>query len=110
LGFVNYLDDLVAASYLVITKAGGLIVSEVMARQTPMVVIDPIPGQEEWNADYVVSVGAGVQIRLSEMVPVAVQHLLDAPDRLEALRARAGEAGRPQAAMAVAEAILKVAG
>jgi processive 1,2-diacylglycerol beta-glucosyltransferase len=56
LGFINYLDDLVAASDLVITKAGGLIVSEVMARQTPMVVIDPIPGQEEWNADYVVSV------------------------------------------------------
>lgn len=107
LGFIDYLDDLVTASDLVITKAGGLIVSEVMARQTPMVVIDPIPGQEEWNADYVVSVGAGVQIRLAEMVPMTVHNLLAAPDRLEMLRAGAKEAGRPQAAMAVANAILK---
>jgi processive 1,2-diacylglycerol beta-glucosyltransferase len=110
LGFINHLDDLVAASDLVITKAGGLIVSEVMARQTPMVVIDPIPGQEEWNADYVVSVGAGVQIRLPEMVPLAVHYLLTSPERLEALRLGASRAGRPQAAMAVADAILKVVG
>ena len=72
LGLVEYLDDLVAASEVVITKAGGLMVGEVMARQTPMILIDSIPGQEEWNADYVVSVGAGIQLRLAEMVPVAV--------------------------------------
>jgi processive 1,2-diacylglycerol beta-glucosyltransferase len=74
------------------------------------VVIDPIPGQEEWNADYVVSVGAGVQIRLPEMVPIAVHNLLASPERLEALRLGASQAGRPQAAMTVAEAILKIVG
>ena len=53
----HHVDDLVAASDLVISKSGGLIVSEVMARGTPMIVIDPIPGQEEWNADYVAGTG-----------------------------------------------------
>jgi processive 1,2-diacylglycerol beta-glucosyltransferase len=106
LGFVDYLDDLVAASDLVITKAGGLMVSEIMARQTPMLLIDPIPGQEEWNADYVVSVGAGVQLRLLDMVPVAVDHLLQCPSRLAELRAGAARAGQPQAALKVAEAVL----
>src|SRR5262245_5730615 len=51
LGFISHVDDLLAASDLIITKAGGLIVSEALARGTPLLVIDPIPGQEEWNAD-----------------------------------------------------------
>lgn len=109
LGFIDYLDDLVAASDLVITKAGGLIVSEVMARHTPMVVVDPIRGQEEWNADYVVSVGAGVQVRLPRMVPVVVQHLITNPARLAMLRAGATQAGRPGAAFAIADQVLAAA-
>jgi processive 1,2-diacylglycerol beta-glucosyltransferase len=106
LGLVEYLDDLVTASEVVITKAGGLMVSEIMARQTPMVLIDSIPGQEEWNADHVVSVGAGLQLRLAEMVPVTVDYLLKQPSRLAELRAGAARAGQPLAALKIAKAIL----
>lgn len=105
-GFVPYVDDLIAASDLVITKAGGLIVSESLARGVPMLLIDPIPGQEEWNADHVVSVGAGVQLRMAESIPVAVRHLLGQPERLAVLRAGAKRAGRPRAALDIAEHIL----
>lgn len=107
LGYIDYVDDLVAASDLVITKAGGLIVSEVLARGTPLLVISPIPGQEEWNADYVVSIGAGVQLRLPVWVPSTVQHLLAEPSRLTAMRERARRAGRPRAALDVAEHVLR---
>ncbi len=102
---IDYVDDLVAASDLVITKAGGLIVSEVLARGAPMVVIDPIPGQEEWNADYLVSSGAGLQLRVVEWIPWTVEQLLNAPERLATLRLHAGEAGRPNAARDIAEQI-----
>jgi processive 1,2-diacylglycerol beta-glucosyltransferase len=107
LGHIDDLDDLVAASDLVITKAGGLIVSEVLARGTPLLVIDPIPGQEEWNADYVVSTGAGVQLRLPVWAPYTVQHLLAEPSRLTAMRERARLAGRPRAALDIAEYVLR---
>ncbi len=107
LGFVDNLDDLIAASELVISKSGGLIVSEVMARHTPMLIIDPIPGQEEWNADYVVGVGAGVQIRLAEMSPFVVQNLIATPSRLKVLRAGAKRAGQAHAALTVADAVLE---
>jgi processive 1,2-diacylglycerol beta-glucosyltransferase len=106
LGFIDYVDDLVAASDLVISKAGGLIVSETLARGTPMLLIDPIPGQEEWNADYVVSAGAGVQLRMAESVPDTVRQLLRHHDRLAALRSGAQEAGRPRAALDIAERVL----
>jgi processive 1,2-diacylglycerol beta-glucosyltransferase len=107
LGFISYVDDLVAASDLVITKAGGLIVSEVLARGTPLLLIDPIPGQEEWNADYVVSAGAGMQLRMVELIPQAVEWLLASPERLLLLRRCAQAIGRPRAAVEIAETILR---
>jgi processive 1,2-diacylglycerol beta-glucosyltransferase len=106
LGLIDYVDDLVAAGDLIITKAGGLIVSEVLARGRPMVIIDPLPGQEEWNADFVVAAGAAVQFRLPEMVPPGVFELLDQPARLEGMALQARGLGRPRAALDIAEHIL----
>ena len=106
LGYVDYVDDLVAASDLVITKPGGLIVSEVLARGTPLAIVDPIPGQEEWNADFVAGAGAGIQLRMPEMVPPAVLALLEEPDRLESLARHARQAGRPRAALEIADNVL----
>ncbi|MFN8472973.1 MAG: hypothetical protein U0822_12365 [Anaerolineae bacterium] len=106
LGFVNYVDDLIVASDLVISKAGGLITSEVLARGTPMVVFDPIPGQEEWNADYVVGEGAGVQVRITNMVAPAVLAILRDRERLAVLRQDATRIGRPRAALDIADYIL----
>lgn len=106
-GFIDFVDDLVAASDLTITKAGGLIVSEILARGTPMVVIDPILGHEEWNADYVVCSGAGVQIRMAEMVPTLVNNLLTHPIWLDELHKGAIAAGRPRAAQDIASFIIQ---
>jgi processive 1,2-diacylglycerol beta-glucosyltransferase len=106
LGFIDYVDDLIAASDLVVTKAGGLIVSEVLARGRPLVLVDPIPGQEEWNADYVVSVGAGVQVRLGPMVPAVVENLVANPTHRQVLEEGAARAGRPMAALTIADAVL----
>lgn len=108
LGFIDYVDDLVTASDLVISKAGGLIVSEVLARGRPLVVIDPIPGQEEWNADFVVSAGAGIQLRLGALVPAAVEHLLTNTSHRQVLADGARQAGRPEAALTIADLVLKL--
>ena len=106
LGYISYVDDLIAASDLAITKSGGLIVSEILARGTPMLIIDPIPGQEEWNADYVAGVGAGAQLRNPETVPTAALDLFAQPDRLALMRTCAQRAGRPRAALDIAQQVL----
>lgn len=106
LGMIDYVDDLIVASDLTITKAGGLITSEILARGTPMVIVDPIPGQEEQNADVIAAAGAGVQLRLLEMVTPAVQYLLQHPERLAEMRQAALEIGQPGAAFNIAEYVL----
>ena len=107
LGAIDYVDDLVAASDLVITKSGGLIVSEVLARGTPTIVLDPIPGQEEWNADLVAGSGAGIQLRQPESVPLTAFSLLSEPERLAAMRVQAAKIGRPRAALDIADRVLR---
>ncbi len=106
LGMIDYVDDLVAASDLVITKAGGLIISEVTARGTPMIIIDPFPGQEEWNADAVAAAGAGIQLRLAEMVAPTVKSLLTNPRQLVFMQQQATSFGQPEAALTIAERII----
>ncbi len=106
LGFIDYVDDLVVASDIVITKAGGLTVSEVLARGRPMIIIDPIPGQEESNADYLAGVGAAISIRLPQHVPFAVTQLLSDAQRLAHMSNSASRAARPRAALDIVETIL----
>lgn len=106
-GTIDYVDDLIVASDLIITKAGGLITSEILARGTPMIIVDPIPGQEEQNADVIAAAGAGVQLRLLEMVAPAVQYLLRHPERLAEMSQSGLELGHPRAALTIAEHILQ---
>jgi processive 1,2-diacylglycerol beta-glucosyltransferase len=71
-----------------------------------MIIIDPLPGQEEWNADVVAGAGAGIQLRMPETVPPAALHLLNQPERLAAMAAQARAVGKPEAALDVARSIL----
>jgi processive 1,2-diacylglycerol beta-glucosyltransferase len=86
---------LLAASDLLIGKPSGQLIAEALARGVPLLLADPSPGQQEWNADYVVSLGAGEQLRL-----------LFASPRLAAMATRARAAGRPTAALTIADAVL----
>ncbi len=105
LGQIDYVDDLMVASDLIISKAGGLITSEILARGIPLVIVDPIPGQEEENADVIAASGAGIQLRLPEMVAPAVQFLLDHPERLAEMHQWAKALGKPDAALQIAKQI-----
>ena len=59
-GFTNEMHKLMAASDLVVTKPGGLTVSECLALGKPMLLISPIPGQEEHNAGFLMEEGGEI--------------------------------------------------
>ncbi len=97
-GFVTDMARLMAASDLAVTKSGGLTTSECLAMGLPMLIRDPIPGQEERNADYVVEAGAGVRVTGPHSLRFKLQKLLAGPDRLASMKASARLASRPAAA------------
>ncbi|MBI4343137.1 MAG: UDP-N-acetylglucosamine 2-epimerase [Candidatus Omnitrophica bacterium] len=97
-GFVSYMADLMAVSDLMVAKAGGLTVTEALARALPMVLYHVIPGQERLNAEYVARQGAAVIAPQPAQVIRAVRRCLEEPSRLEGMRRAAASLAHPHAA------------
>lgn len=109
LGFTTEIDELMGAADIVLTKPGGLTTSEVLARGAPMAIINPIPGQESRNSDYLLEHGAAIKINSLASVAWKLGALLGDPARLAGLRERAAALGRPRAAYEVAARALEMA-
>ena len=62
LSFTNQVPELMSVSDLVITKPGGLTTTESLASGLPLIIIDPLPGQEEENAEFIENSGAGIDV------------------------------------------------
>lgn len=109
LGFTTTFAELLAASDLVVGKAGGLTVAESTALGIPMVIYDPIPGQEEYNAAYLEGAGAALWVRhFAELRPTVLRALYS--DEHAQLSAASRRIGVPDAAMRAAKAILRASG
>ncbi len=110
LGFTREIDELMSAADLVVTKPGGLTTSEVLARGEIMVIVNPIPGQESRNSDYLLENGAAIKVNNAATLAAKVDALLASPERLEQLRANVRRTGRPRAAFDVVEKSLELLG
>ena len=84
-GFVDNVDVFMDASDCLIGKPGGLTTSEALAKELPMIMVDPIPGQEERNVEFLLN--NGLALSVSETLPVeeAVYYLLYNDGRREVL-------------------------
>jgi processive 1,2-diacylglycerol beta-glucosyltransferase len=101
LGFTTTVERVMRAADLVVTKPGGLSTSECLAMQVPMLLVSPIPGQEERNADYLLEAGAAMKAVDGATLSFKVGQLLAEPSRLAAMSAAAARIGRPHAAAEV---------
>ncbi len=105
LGFASNMHELLAASSLVITKPGGLTTSEALAVGRPILVINPIPGQEAANSDFILEQGVGVKVNRVEDLPLRVGELLGSRKLGDMARA-ARRVGQPEAALAVCREVI----
>jgi len=107
LGFIDNMHEVMAVSDLLITKAGGLTVSEALAKGLPMIIAFPIPGQEARNGDYLLESGAALKAHDFVELEYKIRMLLDDPGRLRMMRQSAEAIGKPRAAYVVAETVLE---
>jgi processive 1,2-diacylglycerol beta-glucosyltransferase len=106
LGYTEHMQELLAVADLAVTKPGGLTVSEALARGVGLVLIAPIPGQEERNSDFLLERGAAIKANHLRTLAHKVTQLLR--QRLEHLKANAHLLGRPNAARAIADESLRL--
>lgn len=105
-GFTRTIERLMSCADLAVTKPGGLTSSECLAVGLPMLVVSPIPGQEERNTDYLLEAGAALKAHDLAGVDYRVRQLLADPQRLKAMRQRALAIATPQAAQTVLQQVL----
>ncbi len=102
LGFTTVMHELMAVADLVLTKPGGLTASEVLASGAAMAIVNPIPGQESRNCDYLLEQGAAIKINNLATLASKIEDLLADPGRMSTLKSNAKRIAKPRAAFDIA--------
>jgi len=106
LGFSTNMHELMAVADLILTKPGGLTSSEALAMGKPLFILNPIPGQEAANSDFLLERGAAAKVNRVEDLPFRIEQLLGSK-KLAAMARAAKSLGRPKSAEAVCRAVLQ---
>ena len=97
LGFVSNMEQLMTVASLLISKPGGLTTSEALALGRPLLIVNPIPGQETANSDFLLEHGAAIKVNRIEDIAPRLEQLLTT-SRLAELQKAAQKLGRKTAA------------
>ena len=86
LGFTDKVPELMYISNLVVTKPGGLTTTESIASHLPIIIINPIPGQEEENAEFLERHGVGIWIRKKDNPDEIFSDLFSSQEKLNNMK------------------------
>jgi processive 1,2-diacylglycerol beta-glucosyltransferase len=106
LGYTDEMHRWMQMADLFIGKPGGLTTAECLASGLPMIIVAPIPGQEDRNSDHLLE--KGIALKCNEFTTLAykIDGLLDEPGRLQQMREKALWYGRPHAADTIVDTLL----
>lgn len=105
--FSNEVPKLMAIANLVVTKPGGLTTSESLASHLPMVVINPIPGQEEENAEFLESKNIAVWIKKSDDSKEIIKNLLNNKEKISIMKENTKILARPNSTRDICDVLFK---
>lgn len=96
-GYLENIAQLMAASDVIVTKPGGITCAESIAMELPMVIISPLPGQEDRNTDYFLNMGIAIKVRKAEHLVRELNALCNNKLRLKHMREMAAYLKKPEA-------------
>jgi processive 1,2-diacylglycerol beta-glucosyltransferase len=106
IGYTLEMDELMAASDLVLGKPGGLTTSEALSKGLVFVIVNPIPGQEERNSDHLLEAAAAVRCNNLPTLAYKIDRLLANPVRFASMQANAQGMAHPNAARDIVQKLL----
>lgn len=107
LPFTNQVPEFMNIADVVITKPGGLTTSESLISSLPIVVINPLPGQEEENALFLEKSGAGLWLREDDNPEEVLSSLLHDDQKLASMKQNAIRIAKPYSTKEICEIIMK---
>ncbi len=107
-GFTDKVSLMMDASDCIVTKPGGITSSEALAKGLPMIIANPIPGQEDRNVEFLMNNGAAVKVSTTFPADEAVYHLFKNPTRLKNIQEIVTELGKPNSMSDLVELIARL--
>jgi processive 1,2-diacylglycerol beta-glucosyltransferase len=98
-GFVDNMAEVMAACDYIVTKPGGLTTAESLAAGLPMIIFDPLPGQEDRNTEFLLNSGVAVKISKVGNIAAQIKQLMGNQKRNRQIREMAAELAKPMAAV-----------
>ena len=107
-GFIQNIHELMQIASLIISKPGGVTTAEVLSMGLPMVIVNPIPGQEVNNTTFLTHKGAAVKTDEPQDVYQIIDGLLENKTKIEQLKCAALKIAKPEASMDIAKLLLSL--
>lgn len=105
LGFTNLFMEYLKASDVILSKAGGVTMSEALVCETPVVIFQPLPGQEEQNSQFLMNYGAAIKAEVVEEIPVLLERIIFNKHYHSLMTENAKKLKQPNAASEIAKII-----
>ncbi|MDR3644974.1 MAG: glycosyltransferase [Clostridia bacterium] len=106
--YVNNVELMMDASDCIITKPGGLTTSEALAKHLPILMINPIPGQEERNVEFMLNNGMAMNVTPTYGIDEALYQLFLYPEKLRNMESNIRLVGKPNATADLCDFIMKL--
>ena len=107
-GFAENVDVMMDAADCIVTKPGGLTVSETLTKRLPLITVDPIPGHEERNTEFLVNNGVCIEVTKTFPLEEALYYLYQNPKRAELIRETMAIIGHPNAAEELSDFVFRI--
>jgi len=105
-GFTNKVDELMDASELIVTKPGGLTTSEALAKRLPIIIVNPIPGQEDRNTEFLLNNGVACKVTETYPLDEAVYNVICNAKHYRSMKARIDQMRRPNSTADICEYVI----
>ncbi len=108
-GYIDFVDLLMDASDCIITKPGGITTSEALAKNLPIIIVNPIPGQEDRNTDFLLNNGVAMKVTPTLPLDEIIFEMFSNPDRVDLIRKSIELISKPNSTTDICDAIVKMA-
>ncbi len=110
LGYTTDMDEYMAAADFMLGKPGGLTTSEALAKGLVLIIVNPIPGQEERNSDHLLEEGVAIRCNNLPALAFKIDSLLDDQQRLRQMQKNVARLARPRAAYDIVSTLISLRG
>lgn len=108
LPYTDNIDELMQISTIIVTKPGGITTAEALAKGIPMLIVNPLPGQEAMNTRYLLEEGVALKSESPEDAVTLLEELLYNKNKLAQMGIRAKNISKPDSAINIAKLVLEL--